>query len=147
MNFEYKRIENIYDKYYSFIKSLMWDTKKTYKIDKAVGIDWITDKMVGVYNQTELIALGSIKTFYNLDEKKHYGYLSSIVDYTYRRQGIADHLLKEMLLYCKELGIDIVRVDVLKDNLASVSHIEKSEFDFVSFDDSIITFEKKLINE
>ena len=40
-----------------------------------------------------------------------------------------------------------VKVDILKRNLASVSQIEKNNFDFVSFNDKIITFEKKLINE
>ena len=147
MEIQFKRIENRYDKYRSYVKSLSWDTNNTYSIDKDAGVEWLIQKMIGVYHEEELIALGCIKKYYNIEKKKHYANLSSIVDFRFRRQGIADRLLKEMLEYCRELDVEIVKVDILKDNLPSVSQIEKNEFDFVKFDDKIITFEKKLINK
>ena len=148
MQIIYKRIENKYDKYFSYQKALSWDTKNTYSREKEItGIDWLIQKMIGVYHEEELIALGCIKTEYDLDKKMKYAYLSSIVDFRFRRCGIANNLLKEMLIYCKELNVEKVIVNILKENSASISQIEKNDFNFVKFDDEIITFEKKLINK
>ena len=146
MEIQYRKIENSYDKYYSYLKSLTWDKDNTYCKNKDAGIEWLIQKMIGAYNEDELIALGSIKKYYDVEKRKIYADLSSIVDFRFRRRGIADHLLKEMLEYCKELNVETVKVKIYKNNLPSVSQIEKNDFDFVSFDDKIITFEKKLIN-
>ena len=146
INIQFKKIENRYDKYYSYMKALSWDTGHTYSFDNESGIEWLMQKMIGAYNDNELVALGCIKINYDIEKNEKYSELSSIVDYRYRRKGIADKLLKEMLEYCKELNVQKVRVNILKSNMPSVSQIEKNEFDFVSFDDDIITFEKKLIN-
>lgn len=140
MNVEYKLITNKLDRYSSYLKALTWDTKNTYSIDKNIGIDWLIQIMIGAYADNNLVGLGCIRTYY--DDMKKYAYLSNIVDNNYRRKGIADRLLIEMLKYCKEQNIITVRVNILKNNLSSISQIEKNNFNFVSFDDKTITFEK-----
>lgn len=147
MALEYKRILNIYDKYDSYMKSLSWDKDNMYSMDKENGVEWLLQKMIGVYDEDQLIALGCVRTYYKIEKKKYYAELSSIVHNLYRRRGIADHLLKEMLEYCKELNIDIVKVYILEKNIASISQIEKNGFELVLKDNKIRTYQKKLINK
>ena len=145
MSINYKIIYNSFDKYEIYSTVLKWDKKNTYCINKKeIDNTWMVEKMIAVYNNDELIGLGGILPNYSLN----YASLSSIIKPKYRKKGIATRLLKEMLNYTKnELGINIVRVNVLKKNLTCINHIEKNNFEFVSFNDKVITFEKKLINE
>ena len=147
MSLEFRKIEDKNDKYYSLLKALSWDLKSTYSLDRKMGVEWLLQKMIGVYDDDELIALGCIRKYYDIDEAKSYANLSSIVDRRYRRKGIANKLLKEMLEYCKELDVEMVKVEILKSNKASVRKKKKNDFDFVEFDDKIIKYEKKLIND
>ena len=147
MNVEYKLIDDKYDKYDSYMTAINWDTKNTYMPSKEkICIEWLIQKMIGVYMNNEIIGLGCIKPYYKdgcLNAE-----LSSIIKGEYRRRGLADKLLQCMLDYCKNnLNVEKVTVNILKTNLASISQIEKNSFDFVSFDDKIISFEKKLINK
>lgn len=147
MNLQYKKISDIYEKCDSYVKALSWDTKHTYSLDDNVGSDWLLEKMIGVYNQGELIALGGIKTHYDIENKDNYGDLSLIVKFKYRKKGIAEHLLKELLIYCKELNVDTVRASILRKNKISIEKAEKNNFRLVSNDNKILIYEKKLIIE
>ena len=142
MDIKYKIIEKTLEKYDTYIKALYWDKDNTYCIDKnRIDGHWLVEVMIGVYDDKELVGLGSILPNYN----EKVAYLSSIIKPDYRKKGLASNLLKEMLVYCKdELKIYNVRVNILKRNLTCIDHIEKQDFDFVSFDDKVITYEKKL---
>lgn len=145
MNVEYKLIENKFDKYKTYMLAIDWDIDDTYMpVKERISIEWLLQKMIGVYVDNEVVGLGCIKPYYKdgiLNAE-----LSSIIKKEYRRMGFADKLLLHMLEYSKsKLDIKKVTVNILKTNIASISQIEKNEFDFVSFDDKIITFEKKLI--
>lgn len=41
-------------------------------------------------------------------------------------------------------GIEKVKVEILKSNIASITMIENNDFDFVCFDAKKITYEKKI---
>lgn len=145
MNVEYKLIENKFDKYKTYMLAIDWDIDDTYMpVKERISIEWLLQKMIGVYVDNEVVGLGCIKPYYKdgiLNAE-----LSCIIKKEYRRMGFADKLLLHMLEYSKsKLDIKKVTVNILKTNIASISQIEKNEFDFVSFDDKIITFEKKLI--
>jgi len=142
---DYIRLDNKIDRYNSFIHALSWDTKHTYSIDDNIGIEWLLQKMIGVYDDNSLIGLGSIRNYNLINER--YATLAIIVKKNYRKQGIGDRLLKELLEYCKELDIELVRVNILKNNKNSLSNVEKNRFNYISIDNNIITYEKKLINK
>ena len=146
MELRYSKIENIYDRYNSYLKALSWDINNTYSQDKEAGVEWLLQKMIGAYRETELVGLGSIRTYYDLEKKQMTADLASIVDYRFRRKGIADRLLREMLIYCKDLNVEIVKVNILKDNKPSLLQIEKNNFEYVEINDDIVTYQKKLIN-
>ena len=116
---EYKRLYNVYERYDSYTKVLSWDTKHTYSQDDYIGIEWLLQRMIGVYDDKDLIALGSIREYNLINDR--YAILSCIVKKNYRRQGIADKLLKELLEYCKELNIEKGVIYVLKNTLNEVN--------------------------
>ena len=147
MDLQYKKIENKQEKYNSYMKALSWDTKHTYSFDNNAGVDWLLEKMIGVYDEDILIALGCIKTYYNLEKECKYADLSLIVNSKYRKKGIAESLIKEMLIYCKELNVDTVRALILKNNKISIEKAENNNFELMSSDNKILTYEKKLINK
>lgn len=145
MKVEYKKIDDKFDRYNIYNEALTWDTKKTFQTDAdEINILWLLNIFIGVYNNDELVALGSIRKYYNNDNVC--AEISYIVKPEYRKKGIGNNLIKYMLEYCKnDLNVKMVYVDILKTNKESVSQIEKNDFDFESFDDKIITFKRKLI--
>ena len=106
MGIEFKKIENAYDKYYSYLRAMEWDTTKPYNFADNVGVEWLILKMIGVYNQENLVALGCIRDYYDLDKKKKCANITTFVDYRYIEESIKTKLLSELLSYCKELEVE-----------------------------------------
>ena len=145
MNIKYKIIEDKFDRYNIYSEALTWDTKNTYNTNKEKNdLSWLLNTFIGVYNEEELVALGSIRKYFKNDTIC--ANISYIVKPEYRKKGIGNNLIKYLLEYSKnDLDVKMVYVDILKNNKESVSQIEKNDFDFKSFNDKIISFQKKLI--
>ena len=140
MNLKIKVIKEKMDRYNNYIRAIRWDKN----IDqKNIGVDWLIKKMVGAYIDEELVGIGCIGKYY--EGSKINGDLTVLVNPNHRKKGVEDRLLSYMLNYSKEeLKIEKVKATMLKTDLPSVSQYERNDFDFVSFDDKSITFEKKL---
>lgn len=147
MELKFKRIEDKHEKYDAHSRALTWDNKHTYSQEKSSGADWMFDKMVGVYDADELVALGCITPYFDDEYKRSLAYLSSIVRKDHRRMGISDILLRNMLEYCKDLNIKKVTVEILKSNKISINSIEKNNFNLKENNDKVLVYEKKLNNK
>ena len=97
---------------------------------------WDADKIVGLFKirhyLNEFLANGP----------GHIGY-SILTDF--RKKGYATILINKLIEIIKNVyDVEKVRVEILKDNIASITLIENNNFDFLNFDDEKITYEKKL---
>ena len=144
---EFKRIEEKMEKYDAYVKALSWDNKNTYSQDKDVGLDWMFDKMVGVYEEDELIALGCITRYFDNECKRSYANISSIVRKDYRNKGISKILLNHLVAYCKDLEVKTITIEILKTNKISIKSIQNSDFEYKEETDKVLVYQKKLINK
>lgn len=140
MDVKIKLIEEKMDRYSNYIRAIRWDKKHD---QENIGVEWLLKKMIGAYIKDELVAIGCIGKYY--EDNKLKGDISIIMNPNHRKKGVEDKLLSYILKYSKEeLKIEKVKATVLKSDMQSVSQYERNDFDFVSFDDRNITFEKKL---
>ncbi len=141
-------------------KEFRKDNKDTYKIYKlACGWDknnmWKTSefddleldmcftRILGLYINDTIIGLGTI--CYLPITCKDYVTISYVIRPEYRKKGYATILINKLIEIIKNIyNVEKVRVEILKDNIASITLIENNNFDFLNFDDEKITYEKKL---
>ena len=136
-----------YEEYYKLARK--WDKKKMCFICE----DDISFKCLTSKNESELlmfdndyyIGYGAIKLF---EEDERYISICLVIRPNYRKKGYGKKFLKELIEY----GIDkyhpaLIKVDIFKRNISSISLAENSDFDFDHFDDEIIEFKKVLRKE
>ena len=108
-------------------------------IEKACfSVPWTEEQLSGQLKdaQHEFLAavasdervLGYAGMMHVLDE----GYISNIaVDSLYRREGVGDALIDQLLTRCRELALAFVTLEVRAGNLPAISLYEKHGFDRV----------------
>ena len=147
MDIHYEFIpRNEVSKYISLIKQ--WDSKKYFTREYDEDLFALFSTSIGCFLDEELIGYGQVQYLPVLSNSSVKINLSCILSPKYRNQGIGTKFLRQILLYCKErFGEEkSVTAEILKKNKASISLVEKNEFDFKYFDSKKIVYEKKLIN-
>ena len=146
MELNFKRVEDKYDRYKYGMISIIWDKKHTYSLDGQIGLNWMFQEMILAYSDDNLVGIGEINTFYEDKIKK--ARLGVITNPNYRKKGIANSLINEMLVCCRdELDVEIVVANILSTNKKSLSKAQKNEFELIGSNGKILTYEKKLINK
>lgn len=122
-----------------------WDKNNTWKTTEFddLEIDMCFTRIIGLYNNDTVIGLGTI--CYLPIVQKNYVTISCIIRPEYRKKGYATMLINKLIEIIKNVyDVEKVRVEIFKNNIASITLIENSNFEFLNFDDEIITYEKKL---
>lgn len=125
---------------YPIIKK--WDTKHTYYVskNKDYKLDYFFSRIVLLYYKDILVSCGTIHI-----PPKGYKKYSFITNPKYRKMGLGTKILELLINISKyDYRLDSVRIEVLKSNLECIDFVEKRNFNFVMFDDDIITYELNL---
>lgn len=136
-----------YEEYYNLARK--WDKKKMcFVCEDDISLKSLTCKNESellMFDNDNYIGYGSVKYF---DDEEKSMDICLVIRPNYRKKGYGKKFLEELISY----GIDkynpnIIRVDILKKNLLSITLAENSDFDFDHFDDDIIEFKKVLKKE
>lgn len=122
-----------------------WDSKNMWKTTKFDDLElhMYFSRIIILYDDDNIIGLGSI-CYYPIDHR-NYITISYIIRPQSRRKGYATILINKLIdIISNTYNVENVRVEILKKNIASISLIEKNNFEFVNFDKEKIVFEKKL---
>ena len=147
--------------YATYLKAYQWDR---YKLCFPCGLEPIEsiteDENYGLYLNHNLIGYGTImvieeeklryipnekwlKNSIHLECGVHKAELSLIIHPKYQHNGYGKKLLNYMIEEANK-NYDSVIAVIYKNNKKSLSLVEKSDFDFLSFSEDQIIFEKKL---
>lgn len=144
-----KRIFNSDKKFYKYYNmAVLWDNKRKCFTNK----DSSDSDLIGMFEYTYLLYLndniiGYGIIFYapKLDEFEEEAYLTCIIRPEYRKKGYGQILLKQLEDAAKnDLNISNVKVEILKNNIPSITLAENSDYEFESFDNRKIVFKKEL---
>ena len=117
----------------------MWKTEEFDDLE----LDMCFTRILGLYINDTIIGLGTI--CYLPITCKDYVTISCVIRPEFRKKGYATILINKLIEIIKNVyDVEKVRVEILKDNIASITLIENNNFDFLNFDDEKITYEKKL---
>ncbi|MBQ7896448.1 MAG: ribosomal protein S18-alanine N-acetyltransferase [Oscillospiraceae bacterium] len=98
------------------------------------------DKHVFIVAESDGMVLGYVGMMYVLDE----GYISNVaVGPEYRRKGIADALIKELVLRCELLDLSFVTLEVRQSNDAARALYSKHGFSDVGIRKNYYDFPKE----
>jgi len=158
----FKKINNhILLTYISYLKAYQWDK---YKLCFSSGLepiqDIIQDDNYGLYLNHRLIGYGTImpmeeelfkgipnakwlKNSIHLEHGVHKAELACIIHPKYQHRGYGKKFLSHMIKAASK-DYDSAITWMYKANDKSIALVEKLGFDFLSFNDDIIIFEKKL---
>lgn len=158
----FKKLNNhILLTYISYLKAYQWDK---YKLCFPYGLepmrDIIQDNNYGLYLNHRLIGYGTImpieeelfknvpnakwfKNSIHLERGVHKAELSFVIHPKYQHSGYGKKFLNYMVEEASK-DYDSAIAWIYKTNRKSLSLVEKSDFDFLSFNEDIIIFEKKL---
>lgn len=158
----FKKLNNhILITYISYLRAYQWDKYKLCFSNEIEPIqDIIQDGNYGLYLNHHLIGYGTImpmeeelfngvpnatwlKNSIHLEHEVHKAELAFIIHPKYQHCGYGKRLLNYMVEAARK-DYDSAIAWLYKDNKKSLSLIEKSGFDFLSFNEDIIIFEKKL---
>lgn len=164
------RILNPIDKdfYEMYCKSYKWDTNHIYATSKSpLGFIIEFSQNFALYKDNKFIGYGSFNfntpidssyiknSQYNqisVKEKLEKSFISKvelsyIIKPEYRKMGYGRILLEYLIKEAKKIEtINVIEVEIMKKNIASISLIKKFDFEFKYFNDSTIVFQKQLKN-
>ena len=133
------------DTYKIYKLACRWDKNNMWKTSEFddLELDMCFIRIIGLYIDDTIIGLGTI--CYLPIIYKDYVTISCVIRPEYRKKGYATILINKLIEIIKNVyNVEKVRVEILKDNIASITLIENNNFDFLNFDDEKITYEKKL---
>jgi len=158
----FKKFDNhILLTYISYLKAYRWDRYKLCFGGQLEPIkDVIIDDNYGLYLHHHLIGYGTImpieedlfwddpeaqwlKNSIHLERGDHKAELSFVIHPSYQHKGYGKKLLNYMLNEASK-NYDTAIAWMYKKNTRSLSLVENSDFDFLSFSEDKIIFEKKL---
>lgn len=133
------------DTYKIYKLACKWDKNNMWKTEEFddLELDMCFTRILGLYINDTIIGLGTI--CYLPITCKDYVTISCVIRPEFRKKGYATILINKLIEIIKNVyDVEKVRVEILKDNIASITLIENNNFDFLNFDDEKITYEKKL---
>lgn len=137
--------------YKLYCQAYSWDKKRQCFRGKMEDSELLElfQKNYALYKDDQYIGYGSISFPLSSHHSKSGSKsdnsvtLSYIIHPNYRKSGYGEKLVNNLIKEASDKG-EFVKVVILKKNIASISLIEKLNFEFESFDKNTITFQKRI---
>ena len=101
--------------------------KKNQNIE-TVSKDWAVSSVFFLMLDSKNIGITEIRHSLTTSFLKEYaGHIGYSICFSYRRKGYGTKLLSLVLDYCKEIGLNKVRLDCYCDNVGSIRVIENNQ--------------------